>query len=309
MSESTTTPARRAKFSWASPGVPGKIGLGAVAAAAVAAAVVATSVPQPQAQAPASVADAPAVTSPLVSLAANVTTNAGSVTGDASLVIRSTKAPDGSPYVVYSLYTDKGEVYLAEDAKSLPGVIASHANLAEPNDAADVAAARFAATGDLNEARTKMVNATPNGFGLGLSDAAAQKAWADAIAKEADIYRAKGVAVPTQRPTGKTLDNLVDNHLWTNAVNALNLGAANPQVRAGVLRLLSTIPDVTVTKSTTDGKPTLTITAGAALFSGEAEVLTVDAATGLPVSNGSKSAMATYKSSRVTVADVQAGKF
>jgi hypothetical protein len=37
-------------------------------------------------------------------------------------------------------------------------------------------------------------------------------------------------------------------------------------VRAGVLRLLSLLPDVTITHGTADGQPALTLTAGAAEF-------------------------------------------
>ena len=60
---------------------------------------------------------------------------------------------------------------------------------------------------------------------------------------------------------------------------------ATRQIREGVLRLLSTIPDITVANSATGGQPTLTITAEPALFgNGIDEVLTVNARTGLPVS-------------------------
>ncbi|MEV8614988.1 hypothetical protein AB0383_45035 [Amycolatopsis sp. NPDC051373] len=304
-------PVRRAKFAWARGfrlGVPGKIGLGAVGAAAVAALVVSVAAPAPQSPAQAPAASAPE--SRLVTLAASVKASSTSVQGDASLVIRTTTAPDGSPYVTYNLYTDSGDAYFAETAQQLSSAIAHHDNLAEPIDAAKVAAARFAATGDLTEARTRMVNAVPNAWGLGLSPADAQRAWDEAMAKDEPIFKAKGIKTPLPRPTGQDLQNRIDNNLWTNATDALFRGAENPDVRAGVLRLLSTIPAVAVANSTTGGRPTLTLTAGPSLFGGtDAQVLTIDAHTGLPLISAWKDVSATYKSSRVTLAQVRAGKF
>ena len=121
------------------------------------------------------------------------------------------------------------------------------------------------------------------------------------------------VAIPM--PTGKLLQSDIDNTLWTASTIALSWGAGNPQIRVGVLRLLSTIPHVSVAASTTDGQPTLTITAGSALFGGGGDqVLTVNAKTGIPVSSvesggGVPTAVQTDQVSRVTLADVRAGKF
>jgi hypothetical protein len=49
----------------------------------------------------------------------------------------------------------------------------------------------------------------------------------------------------------------------------MSWGRGDPEIREGVLRLLSTIPQVTVANSTTGGQPTLTITAGLAPFGGK----------------------------------------
>jgi hypothetical protein len=46
--------------------------------------------------------------------------------------------PDGSPEVMYNLYTDKGEVYVTEDKRGL-SAIAHHDNLADPMDARVIA--------------------------------------------------------------------------------------------------------------------------------------------------------------------------
>jgi hypothetical protein len=66
---------------------------------------------------------------------------------------------------------------------------------------------------------------------------------------------------------------------------------------------------------TTDGQPTLTITAGGPLFGdGSDQVLTVNARTGIPISSvesggGLPAAVETNQVSRVTLAGIEAGKF
>jgi hypothetical protein len=83
-----------------------------------------------------------------------------------------------------------------------------------------------------------------------------------------------------------------------------------------VLRLLATVPGVKVAKSTTGGEATLTLSASSSVLDGgSAEMLVIDAATGSPVQfsaaagEGMQAAKATYKVSRVTLADVAKGKF
>ena len=51
----------------------------------------------------------------------------------------------------------------------------------------------------------------------------------------------------------------IDSWVWGDATDALEAGAGNPQVRAGVLRLLSTVSGVVVTQGTLDGQPTLVV--------------------------------------------------
>ena len=76
----------------------------------------------------------------------------------------------------------------------------------------------------------------------------------------------------------------------------------------------STIPEVTVADSTTGGQPTLTITAGPAVFGGDGgQVLTISARTGIPVSSVVTAVgcdvVETFQISRVTLADIQAWEF
>lgn len=317
--EMVAAPARKKRFTWTRNL---RVGVGAIAVAAAAVAVVsvtsATQAPPPGE--PAAQPQSPVVESRLVTLAADVKASGGSLPGDASLVIRTTTAPDGKPYVTYNLYTDKGEIFFADERSALTGVVVRGDNLAESYHSSVIAAARFAAGNDLDKARVQMINASRNPWGLGLSPAEAQQAWDKSEAEVAPILKQKGYTgpLPRPRPTGKALADGINNTLLTNSLSALDTGAANPEVRAGVLRLISTIPDVSVTKATANGQPTLNLTAGAALFAGHSGyVLTINAQTGLPIRSettntapGEKpSPAATYESSRVKVADIVAGKF
>ena len=154
-------PARKKRFTWTRNL---RVGVGAIAVAAAAVAVVsvtsATQAPPPGE--PAAQPQSPVVESRLVTLAADVKASGGSLPGDASLVIRTTTAPDGKPYVTYNLYTDKGEIFFADERSALTGVVVRGDNLAESYHSSVIAAARFAAGNDLDKARVQMINASRN---------------------------------------------------------------------------------------------------------------------------------------------------
>jgi hypothetical protein len=296
-------------------------GIGAVAVAAGVAVFVATSAPR--SATPGSVPSNPAqaANSPLASLAANIMAGDGSLPGNASLIIRTQPTPAGPAEITYNLYSDSGAYYAvdaqgegaqyaAQAKKALTAAVADHDNFAF-GGAREVAAARYAATGDLTTAREKMDTALGNNDYY--DSLAEQKAiWAKGAAARAELAKEKGVKIAWTMPTGKVLQEDINDTIWDNSFDALSEGAGSPQVRAGVLRLLSTIPEVTVTNSTTGGQATLTLTA---LFSGnDHEVLTINATTGMPVSfasslPGVKPVEDTFQVSRVTMADVEAGKF
>jgi hypothetical protein len=298
----------------------GKVGIGAgigAVAAGVAVALAATSTPQPTAPA-VSTSHAPAVTSPLVTLAARITAGSGPLPGNASLIIRTQVEGGIPPQVSYNLYTDSGAFYGGGDKKSLMEAVARHENMADGIDAREVAAARYAAAGDLATARVRMADASPNDLGLGLSPAARKKIWEKGRAQADQILKEKGAKfrLPPNPPTGKALQGYVDNYVWNNSVDALSSGAGDPRVRAGVLRLLSTISGVTVTHSTTGGQSTLTLTAGPEVFGGSGEqVLTINANTGMPVKSvfpaegNVPSDVQTFQVYRVTLAGIEAGRF
>jgi hypothetical protein len=281
-------------------------------AAAAAVALVVTSTPRPTAPA----GPAAQGSSPLMTLAARITASAGPLPGNASLVIR-TQTEDGiAPDVSYNLYTDGGAFYVGGDKKSLMQAVALHQNLADGITASEVKAALYAVAGNLSTARVQMVDASPNTLGLGLPLAQRKAIWAKAMAKARALYLAKGIKHTPPLPTGKALQSLADNYVWNNSVDALSAGAGNPRVRAGVLRLLSTIPGVTVGHSTAGGQPTLILTAGPEVFGGQGEqVLTINAKTGMPIKSvqpaygNVKSSVDVFRVLRLTLADIQAARF
>jgi hypothetical protein len=291
----------------------GGIGLGVVAVAAVAAVGVASAVPS----APAGTARAsgahPAKTGasasstgsadaqPLVKLTADLAA-APRPTGNATLVERETGAPGRASINVWDLYTDAGRYFFSRTEAGLPAQVTENNNQGDGQFGREVAAAAYAAGGDLDTAALKMAwpYATP------------VPAWLSAQVKN---MKAGGMQI--------------DNYVWEDCEDALVAGSGNPQVRAGVLRLVSALPDITVTHGTVDGQPTLTLTAGAAELgnvgidpanpkadTGPAyqEAITINADTGIPLEiasgpAGKVTGTVTYVVTRVSLAGIAAGKF
>jgi hypothetical protein len=291
-------------------------GIPLAGAAAAAVLLVATSTPPtaaPTAAPTRSASEAPARTSALMSLAAHIeAADNGPLPGNASLQIFDHIHRGKVWDVVWGLYTDSGDMYTGGDKQTLMAAVAQHENEADGADR-EVAAARYAATGDLATARVRMIDTSPNDFFL--SPAAREKIWKANAARDRALLRMKGIKTPPKMPTGQALQEQINNTLWSECTDALNWAGGDPKIRAGVLRLLSTIPEVAVADSTTGGQPTLTITAGPAVFGGYGnEVLTVNATTGLPVSlastaPGQPTEVETFQISRVTLANIKAGKF
>ncbi|GIJ11878.1 hypothetical protein ACFFMR_16390 [Micromonospora andamanensis] len=241
----------------------------------------------------------------LVSLAANLTADNASLPGDASLIIEKVDVRRGTvpSRTRYHLYTDSGEYYYTEARNELPRVIVRGENLGNGFHTRGVAAARYAATGDLTKAREQMINSV---YDEGKPPTGADQ-------DRTEILRQKGVASPSPL-TDEDRENIAANHLWVTSVDVLSAGGGDPKVRAGVLRLISTIPDVTVVDSTTGGQPTLTLTAS--VFGDDTRhVLTINAQNGVPISSlmddpeTGTSFAGSFKVSRVTVADISAGEF
>ena len=307
--------------------VRGGIGAGVVAVAAVAAVGVASAVPSGPARTeqaggthpaarvgaahPAktgarasSTGAAQAQQQPLVKLAAYLAARPAPA-GDATLVERETGAPGHSSVNVWDLYADNGEYFFSRTEAGLPAQVQENNNQADGMFGREVAAATSAATGDLDTAALKLAwasNTTP------------VPAWLSAQVKDMSQGGLQ-----------------IDNYVWEGCEDALIAGAGNPQVRAGVLRLVSALPGINVTHGTADGQPTLTLTAGAAEMgytvsgidsanpkaaTGPAyqEAVTINADTGIPLkiaggAAGQVTVNVSYVVTRVSLADIASGKF
>jgi hypothetical protein len=293
--------------------VRGSVGAGVVAVAAVAAVGVASAVPSAPARTPqaggAPTASTGVSASPtgstgagpqLMTLAADVAAEP-QPTGNATLVERETGAPGKASINVWDLYTDDGRYFFSQTEAGLPAQVQKDNNQGDGQFGREVAAATYAATGNLDAAALKM-------------------AWPDATPVPAWLKaQAKTMKAGTQ----------IDNYVWENSEDALIAGSGNPQVRAGVLRLVSLLPGINVTHGTVDGQPALTLTAGAAelgrtgadkadpkIETGPAyqEAISINAKTGIPLQiasgpAGQVTGTVSYVVTRVNLADVAAGKF
>jgi hypothetical protein len=214
---------------------------------------------------------------PLLALAAQVKRSTPP-TGDATLVERHQAYPDGRATDGFDLYLDDGSYYYSDTRAGLPGVIAAPPD--PLNDRGwitrDKAAALAALQLPIDEARHGMSIAN-------LDPSAPPVATPAAIAEAKKIIAEKRLAAGT---TGTTLppstpEQLENGSIWSNSMDALTAGAGQPKVRAGVLRLLATIPTVSVDSTVTQGQPTLQLRQ--TFPDGYVEQLVVDADTGLPV--------------------------
>jgi hypothetical protein len=248
-----------------------------------------------------------AVAAPLVKLSRAVA-RSPDPTGDATLVVRTQHYPDGRSITGADLYGDDGSYYYAETPAGLPGAIASVRDGEMPDDqganswiARETKVAIAAQTAPLAEVRTEMANAAldPN------VPPATLDAQAVAIARAK--LKAAGRTFTPMDPETHT-----NGEIWTNSLDALLAGAGRPDVRAGVLRLLSTVPQVTVAHTTANGADALVLTSRVFPDSYQ-EQLTIDAATGTPIHfdggtiGKAPSVTIDYQVSRVDVADIANG--
>lgn len=297
-----SAPARRSRWSRRRT-----VGLSATAlvAAAAAGALVVSSM-----SAPGSSPDhaAPAANPILAELAADISPLRSAAPGNATLEIRnqsptSTRLGDNG----IGLYTDDGTYYWGNDKSALRRAVIKKDG-GDDLFKRDIAAALFAVKGDIGQARARMAvaNIAP---GTNPDPERARIEKLKAVAKErGEKY------VPPKPLTAEQKKEITDNHIWTNAVDALIAAPENTQVRAGVLRIMASMPRVRVTKTTTAGQPTLTLADGWPTAGGATEKLVINAGTGRPIamtSGGSDVRPRTiyYHTTRVTLTDIEAGKF
>jgi hypothetical protein len=285
-------------------GTRGKVGIGAgigAIAAAAAVALVVTSTPQPATTAsrPSTPTESASQRSgastgstdtqqPLVTLAAYLAAEPAPK-GDATLVERETGETGEARVTVWDLYADDGRYFFSQTEAGLPAQVKKNNSQGGGWAGREIAAAIYAVKGNLDTAKLKM-------------------AWPDA-----------GPAPKFSSPL------LEDGDVWENCEDALVAGSGNPQVRAGVLRLVNALAGVTVTHGTVDGQPTLTLADRDLGYMGPKngpkakgetsyeEAITINAKTGiaLQIATGTVGHVTvgiTYVVTRVNLADIAAGK-
>jgi hypothetical protein len=300
--EAETAPHRRARWS-----TRRTVGVGAAALAAAAAGVLVVTSASSSGKAPVKAATATATANPILAeLAANITPLQAEATGDATLEIRN-QSPTSKKLGTngIDLYTDDGIYYWGNDKSALRRSIAQ--NRGDTPFKHDIAVALYAVKGDVDIARARMAVAE---LAPGANPDQGERAKTEKLKA---LAKARGEKYAPPKPlTPQQQKEITDNHIWSNCIDALIAAPENPQVRAGVLRIMATMPKVEVTKTTTAGQPTLTLSDS--WPSTGTERLVIRAGTGRPVALSSDlkdmpPRTIYYHSSRVRVADVKAGRF
>ena len=317
-----TPPSRRAR--WGRGRIAGLslAAVGAVAAAAVLV-VASTSSSAPSrpaaASGPASAKAKPsaaAVNPVLAQLAANITVPQVMLPGNATIEIRNQSPTSATPGANgIDLYLNDGTYYWGIDKSDLLRSIASGQDDGQGAFKRSIAAALLAAKGDVATGRAQMSVANYLG-------GKPPSATVNAQARQAEIEKLKAVDkekhikyTPPKPLTPQQKAEQTDNLIWMNSNYALTAAPENPNVRAGVLRILATMPNVKVTHTTTAGQATLTMSDSWPKLSGDdTESTVISASTGLPIATsdrgtGDPSSTFYYHPTRVSLAQVKAGRF
>jgi hypothetical protein len=288
------------------------------AAAAVVLVVASTSAPGRHATAggtaPARTRPAPAVNPVLAQLAANITVPQVTLPGNATIEIRNQSPSSATPGANgIDLYLNDGTYYWGFNKSDLLRSIAQGQDVGQGAFKRSIAAALLAEKGDVATGRAKMSVANYVG---GKPSATVQ-----AQAKKAEIEKLKAIAkekhikyTPPKPLTPAQKQEQTDNLIWMNSNYALTAAPENANVRAGVLRIMATMPNVTVTHTTTAGQATLTLSDSWPKLAGGGESTVINARTGLPIASsdsepGQPTTTFYYHPSRVSLASVEAGKF
>jgi hypothetical protein len=260
----------------------------AVGVAAIAVAIAMAMLPASPGHRPPASAHSTHPTGPLVRLADYLAGNDTQATGDATLVLRTQNYPSSPSITGADLYTDSGEYFYSETESGLPEQITQNNNLGDGMFAREAAAALEGETGNVQTAAYDM-----------------------AVAPNPTVYGQRFSGADRALHAGE-----MDNMVWEDSLDAFISGAGNAQAREGILRILATIPSVTVTNTTTDGQPTLTVKATSPdVPTNYYEQLVLNAQTGVPVSfqggapGQTPGVTVSYQVSRVTTASIAAGQF
>jgi hypothetical protein len=321
-----TTATRTRRLRWGRGRIAG-LSVAAVGAAAAAVVLVITSTsasaPAPGQHAAAGgtpsakAKTAPAAVNPILAqLAANISVPQVTLPGNATMEIRNQSPTSAAPGANgIDLYLNDGTYYWGINKSDLLQSIASGQDVGQGAFKRSIAAALLAAKGDVATGRARMSVANYLG-------GKPPSATVNAQARQAEIEKLKAVDkekhikyTPPKPLTPEQKQEQTDNLIWMNSNYALTAAPENPNVRAGVLRIMATMPNVKVTHTTTAGQATLTLSdSWPKLAGGGGESTVISARTGLPIASsdsgpGQPSTTFYYHPKRVSLAEVKAGKF
>jgi hypothetical protein len=235
--------------------------------------------------------------------------------GNATLVLRRQTYPNSAEIDGADLYADNGNYYYSPTLAGLPAVIGQNETVnlgSSDSEQRDIAAANAALTEPIDQARQQMsvANLDP-----GVKPNVVTPGGADTKAMDAMRQKLQQIQKQDQQDNLHSVISQEDGMIWDNGMDALTAGAGNPQVRAGVLKLFATIPQITTGTGTLNGQQTLDVTAS--LLSSNSglyeEQLVLNAETGVPLemiggNQGQTPGVTVYYTiTRTTVADVENG--
>jgi hypothetical protein len=250
----------------------------------------------------------------LAQLAASITVPQVTLPGNATIEIRNQSPSSATPGANgIDLYLNDGTYYWGLNKSDLLRAIAQGQDVGQGAFKRSIAAALLAAKGDVATGRAKMSVANYVG-GKPSATVQAQSKKAE-IEKLKAIAKEKHIKYTTPKPlTPAQKQEQTDNLIWMNSNYALTAAPENANVRAGVLRIMATMPHVTVTHTTTAGQATLTLSDSWPKLAGGGESTVINARTGLPIASsdsepGQPTTTFYYHPRRVSLAGVEAGKF
>jgi hypothetical protein len=203
-------------------------------------------------------------------------------TGNATLVLRRQTYPNSAEIDGADLYADSGNYYYSPTAAGLPAAIKAQDADGGPTESQQsyIAAAQAALSEPIGQALQQMADVGTDPNAKQVTPAAGSSAMtAEERQKQAQM------AAQDKQEHLRAVMSPHDGMIWDNGMEALLSGAGNPQVRAGVLRLYATIPQITTSAGTLNGQQTLDVTAS--LLSSNSglyqEQLVLNAQTGVPL--------------------------
>jgi hypothetical protein len=203
-------------------------------------------------------------------------------TGNATLVLRRQVYPNSPEIDGADLYADNGNYYYSPTPAGLPEAIKEQDADGGSSDSRQsyVAAAQAALTEPIGQALQQMadVGTDPN------TKQVAPSAGSSATAAQ-EHKKQEQISAQDKQENLRAVMTPQNGMIWDNGMDALLSGAGNPQVRAGVLKLYATIPQISTSTGTLNGQQTLDVTAS--LLSSNSglyqEQLVLNADTGVPL--------------------------